>query len=239
MEKVRAKNLIFIDNLISKLSGNHSHRTCEHQSSYNTADFTHEERQHHENTERRNEVQMNNFVDNQLVKTDQKPIEIMHCYNKSFRFDDKSEASTKENKMLKDALYATIKLVLDQNKQIKRLKEAVTDRNCDQKVTVKDNSIIFGKDESLINPDLSLMSISKDGINPITTVNNFLKEHMPTSKSSIKTNFSKFDFKNTSNNDIKSTTHEKEVSSLTQNEMDSINDVSYLLIKNFDILDNA
>lgn len=117
--------------------------------------------------------------------------------------------------MLKDALYATIKLVLDQSKQIKKLKEAVTHRKIDDKSSIKDNSLISNKDESMINPDHSLLSISKDGINPIVTVNNFLKEHMPTNKSSLKMNFSKFG-KNSSHNDLKSA-KDKDTSNLTPN----------------------
>lgn len=73
--------------------------------------------------------------------------------------------------ILTDALYATIKLVLDQNKQIKKLKEAVT-QNKSNSTQVKGK----GPEESRLT-DLSFLSIGKDGISPISTVNNFLKDH--------------------------------------------------------------
>jgi len=218
----------FVSNWTHKIFyGSQSNRTWEHQSSYNTADFTQEEKAEREKTARRNEDKSDESIDNKtkVKKKNKKPMEIMHCYNKSINYEA-SQENIKENKMLKDALYATIKLVLDQNKQIKRLKEAVTNRRNGDKQSFKDTSINSGKDDS-ISPDLSLLSISKDGINPIVTVNNFIKEHMPTKKSASKSNFSKFNIKNLSNTDLKST-NEKDTSNITHNELDSINDVSNL-----------
>jgi len=111
-----------------------------------------------------------------------------------------SQENGKENKMLKDALYATIKLVLDQNKQIKKLKEAVTHRKFDNKKR-NESSLTNNNDDSYA-PDLSLLSLSKDGINPIATVNNFIKEHMPTNKNSSKSGISRMKSQSISHNDM-------------------------------------
>lgn len=166
--------------------GNQSNRTGEHQSSYNTADFTHEERFEKEDTIKRSEIRYNKLTDvvqhsdGNNIKPDKKTIEILNYYNRSMN-SEQSQENMKENKMLKDALYATIKLVLDQNKQIKKLKEVVTHRKVNKEKKIEDFAATI-TDESI--PDLSLLSLGKDWSNPIDTVNNFLKEHMPTEKSS-------------------------------------------------------
>lgn len=145
----------------------------------------------------------------------------MNYYNRSVN-SEASQENFKENKMLKDALYATIKLVLDQNKQIRKLKEAVTHRNRDKS---KDGSA-SRNDDSLL-PDLSLLSISKDGINPLEAVNNFLKEHMPTNKSANKVEIlkNKYDEQH-DNSDMKSTS-KKDFSQMSQNDIESVNEVNF------------
>jgi len=114
--------------------GNHSNRTGEHLSSYNTAEFTYEEK---EDNMKRSEIRYNKLAEivsqkDNNIKPDKKTLEILNYYNRSMNSEASNENS-KENKMLKDALYATIKLVLDQNKQIKKLKEAVTHRKVEER----------------------------------------------------------------------------------------------------------
>lgn len=193
--------------------GGQSNRTAEHQSSYNTADFTYEEKQ---DTLRRNEERR--ITEKEFI-ADKKTLEILNYYNRSMN-SEISQENLKENKMLKDALYATIKLVLDQNKQIKKLKEAVTHRRIDNSIK-NDASLVIGGDESF-NPDLSLLSLSKDAINPIVTVNNFMKEHMPTEKGSSKSEFFRF---KSEDRKLKGQANKSDISKISQNDADSVNEV--------------
>lgn len=96
--------------------GNQSNRTGEYQSSYNTADFTYEERCEKDDTIKRHGGNIQKLADivaqneNSRVKPDKKTIEILNYYNRSMNSETTQE-NHKENKMLKEALYATIKLV--------------------------------------------------------------------------------------------------------------------------------
>ena len=208
--------------------GNYSNRTGEHQSSYNTADFTREEKQEREDLSRRNEGDLHKCYDNNLqnessqTKISKKSMEIINYYNRSVN-SEMSQENMKENKMLKDALYATIKLVLDQNKQIKKLKEVVTHRNLDKSNKTSNVSNISRNDESLL-PDLSLLSISKDGVNPVEAVNNFIREHMPTTKNLNKGNFTSL--KSQVNN--WSNVNQESTSKCLSKNAESINEVSKL-----------
>lgn len=165
----------------SKLTfiGLNSNRAGDHQSSYNTAEFTYED-QNKEDTTRRKEIRYQKLrgigPNNEAKEKSDKNIEILNYYNRSMSSEVSNE-NTKENRMLKDALYATIKLVLDQNKQIKKLKQVVTSNN-PQTSQYKTSE---PTEESRLT-DMSLLSIGKDAINPIITVNNFLKEHVPKKK---------------------------------------------------------
>lgn len=190
--------------------GNQSNRTGEHQSSYNTADFTHEERCDREETLRRNDHKMNKLAeivaqqqsDSGQILPDKKTIEILNYYNRSMNSEMSSE-NVKENKMLKDALYATIKLVLDQNKQIKQLKEVVTHRKSGRDGSKNATCVDISKNY-MNTTDLSLLDMSGN-INPITTVNNFMKEHMPTDRTF---NRSDKDHSKISHNDIDNSVNE-------------------------------
>ncbi|CAI2372871.1 unnamed protein product [Moneuplotes crassus] len=158
----------------SALLNLNSNRAGDHQSSYNTAEFTETQRQEKGNMSRRKEIRYNKLADvssgNQSKEKGDNAIEILNYYNKSMSSEASTE-NTKENKMLKDVLYATIKLVLAQNKQIKKLKEVVTKGKDDQP---EDFIASEMNDDSRIT-DLSLLSIGKDAINPIITVKNFCK----------------------------------------------------------------
>ena len=210
--------------------GNYSNRTGEHQSSYNTADFTREEKQERDEISKRNEGDIHRYYENTIqnestqAKLSKKSMEIINYYNRSVN-SDMSQENMKENKMLKDALYATIKLVLDQNKQIKRLKEVVTHRNWDKSNKASDVSSISRNEESVL-PDLSLLSISKDGINPIEAVNNFIREHMPTSKHANRGNTTNFKYKNKNISEFK----QESTSKCFSKNIESINEVSYTKI---------
>lgn len=215
--------------------GNQSQRTAEHQSSYNTADFTQEAKKEREDTFRRNDTNKMQKLSDLIVHQDnsqafnsKKSMEIINYYNRSIA-SEISQENSKENKMLKDALYATIKLVLDQNKQIKKLKEAVTSRRQDFRKNTPELSTISCHEET-ITPDLSFLSMGKDGQNPITTVNNFIKEHMPTNKSGDKKNVSQNKSEYEGNKQEQKSTLEKDQSKASQNEADSINEVSQGLI---------
>lgn len=205
--------------------GNYSNRTGEHQSSYNTADFTREDKQDRDEQSRRIEGDQHKCYDNNIqnessqAKISKKSMEIINYYNRSVN-SEMSQENQKENKMLKDALYATIKLVLDQNKQIKRLKEVVTHRNIEK--TKKPNKIseLSRNDESLL-PDLSLLSISKDGVNPVEAVNNFIREHMPTTKNLNKGNFTNLK----SQVDESSVVNQQSTTKNLAKNLDSINEV--------------
>jgi hypothetical protein len=179
---------------------------------------------------KRNEIRYSKLTDVVLqsdssnIRPDKKTIEILNYYNRSMN-SEQSQENMKENKMLKDALYATIKLVLDQNKQIKRLKEAVTitHKKVNKEKTIEDFAANIA-DESI--PDLSLLSLGKDCSNPIEAINNFLREHMPTDKNSNKNDFSKL------KDSLEPEDHRPEIEDQEPNNIDSIDEVK-LLITNY------
>lgn len=100
----------------------------------------------------------------------------------------------------------------------------MTHRKIERKGPKRDRSLNTNNEET-ITPDLSLLSISRDGINPIVTVNNFIKEHMPTNKSSDRSDFSRFKHGTLSQSDIKPNDGVN-YSKLSNQEMESIDEVS-------------
>ena len=75
--------------------------------------------------------------------------------------------------------------------------------------------------ESSLNQDVSLISIGKDGVNPIITVNNFIKEHMPINKICKKENsFTKINEKEVLENKVP----ERNVSEINPDQIESVDE---------------
>ncbi|CAI2369293.1 unnamed protein product [Moneuplotes crassus] len=194
-----------------------SNRMGSHQSSNLTAEFTEVNNTKNDEFNRRKEIRYNRLVrissGSQPKKKDNDAIEILNYYNQSLN-SEHDEQNPYENKMLKDVLYATIKLVLAQNKQIKKLKKVVTksrDSRC------HNYSLSNANDESRAT-DLSFLSIGKDAINPIITVKNFCRD------ACFHKNFQKADknSKSGSENSEKESIHD--LSHISENNTDSIDE---------------